>query len=66
MASSNNTPFLVNGTILNGKWEILDHIATGGKGEVYRARQTNLDREVVVKTISKDYLAELDGDEEYI
>ncbi len=66
MASSNNTPFLVNGTVLNGKWEILDHIATGGKGEVYRARQTNLDREVVVKTISKDYLAELDGDEEYI
>ena len=33
---------------------------------MYRARQTNLDREVVVKTISREYLAELDGDEEYI
>ncbi|MFC1836683.1 protein kinase [Thermodesulfobacteriota bacterium] len=66
MSATEKTPSLKNGTILNGKWEIIEHIATGGKGEVYHARQTSLDREVVVKTISKEYLAELDGDEEYI
>lgn len=66
MNATGKTPSLKNGIVLNGKWEIIEHIATGGKGEVYRAKQTNLDREVVVKTISKEYLAELDGDEEYI
>lgn len=66
MAPQGKTPSLKNGTILNGKWEIIEHIATGGKGEVYHARQTNLDREVVVKTISREYLGELEGDEEYI
>jgi len=53
---------LETGMVLNGKWEILQHLATGGKGEVYRARQTNLDREVVVKTISIEYLAEFGDD----
>jgi serine/threonine-protein kinase len=60
------TPLLKNGTILNGKWEILEHLATGGKGEVYRARQTNLDRDVVVKIVSVEYLAEFGDDEEEI
>lgn len=55
-------PLLENGIVLNGKWEILEHIATGGKGEVYRARQTNLDRVVVVKTVSIHYLAEFEDD----
>ena len=62
MTSNTKTPLLDDGTILNGKWEILEHIATGGKGEVYRAQQTNLDREVVVKIVSTDYLAELEDD----
>jgi serine/threonine protein kinase len=61
-----NKPLLDNQTILNGKWEILEHLATGGKGEVYRARQTNLDREVVVKTISTEYLAEFGDDREEV
>lgn len=66
MSSCNTTPCLENGTVLNGKWEIIEHIATGGKGEVYRAHQTTLDRDVVVKTISREYLADLEGDEDYI
>jgi eukaryotic-like serine/threonine-protein kinase len=66
MAAATKKPLLSDGVILNDKWEILEHIATGGRGEVYRARQTNLDREVVVKTISPEFLAELDGDEEEI
>ncbi len=43
---------LENGMILDSKWKILRHIATGEKGELYLARQINLDRQVVVKTIS--------------
>jgi serine/threonine-protein kinase len=59
-------PLLQNGLVLNGKWEILGHIATGGKGEVYRAKQTNLDRDVVVKIVSVEYLAEFGDDEEEV
>ncbi len=66
MSPTANKPLLDNETILNGKWEILEHLATGGKGEVYRARQTNLDREVVVKTISTEYLAEFGDDREEV
>ncbi|MDQ7781866.1 MAG: bifunctional serine/threonine-protein kinase/formylglycine-generating enzyme family protein [Desulfomonilaceae bacterium] len=66
MTEQGTHSFLEQGVVLNGRWEILGHIATGGKGEVYRARQTKLDREVVVKIISKEYLADLDGDEDYI
>ena len=66
MSPTNNKPLLDNQTILNDKWEILEHLATGGKGEVYRARQTNLDREVVVKTISTEYLAEFGDDKEEV
>lgn len=66
MEPTNKKPLLDDGIILNGKWEILEHLATGGKGEVYRARQTNLDREVVVKTVSIQYLAEFDDDPEEV
>src|SRR4030067_731883 len=66
MSPTTKTPLLANGIVLNGKWEILEHIATGGKGEVYRARQTNLDREVVVKNISTEYLAEFGDDKDEV
>jgi len=66
MSPTTKAPLLVNGTIINGKWEILEHIATGGKGEVYRARQTNLDREVVVKIVSTEYLAEFGDDKQEV
>jgi serine/threonine protein kinase len=66
MSSKTKTTLLADGTILNGKWEILEHIATGGKGEVYRAQQTNLDREVVLKIVSTDYLAELEDDQKEV
>jgi len=36
-----------------GRYEILDRIATGGQGTVYRARDTVLDRVVAVKIINQ-------------
>ncbi|MDO9633276.1 MAG: protein kinase, partial [Humidesulfovibrio sp.] len=51
-------------SVINGKWEILGHIATGGKGEVYLANQVNLDRKVALKIMSKAFVESLGGDED--
>ncbi|MBI5247862.1 MAG: protein kinase, partial [Desulfomonile tiedjei] len=58
MVGRPKSPLLENGIVLNGKWEILEHLATGGKGDVYLAHQISLERDVVVKTISSEFLAE--------
>jgi len=34
-----------------GPYEILGHIATGGMGEVYRARDPRLQRDVAIKLL---------------
>ncbi|MEW6136923.1 MAG: bifunctional serine/threonine-protein kinase/formylglycine-generating enzyme family protein [Thermodesulfobacteriota bacterium] len=64
MNGTRKPPLLEPGITLNGKWEILEHLATGGKGEVYRAHQISLERDVVVKTISLEFLAEFSDPEE--
>lgn len=50
--------------MIGGRWEILSFIARGGKGEVYQARQLNLDRHVAVKVMSREFLESLKGREE--
>ena len=57
---------LQTGTVLNYKWVILGLIGKGGMGEVYRAHQLNLKRDVAIKVISREWLQTLEDDVEEI
>jgi serine/threonine-protein kinase len=54
------------GTVLDEKWVILELLGKGGMGEVYRAHQLNLKRDVAIKIISDELLQSFEGDEEEI
>lgn len=64
--TAEQSPSLEEGLVIDDKWEIQSHIATGGKGEVYLARQVNLDRPVALKIISSSFLETLGEDTEEI
>ena len=46
-----------SGTLI-GPYEIVAAIGAGGMGEVFRARDTRLNRDVTVKVLSKDLAAD--------
>lgn len=43
-----------SGSILDGKYEIVERLATGGMGEVYRARHVHLQEHRVIKILRSD------------
>lgn len=50
------------GTVLNGRYEILEKIGSGGMAVVYRGRDRKLDRYVTIKVLREEFV----GDEEFI
>lgn len=47
------------GSVIDEKWVLLERIGKGGMGEVYRAHQLNLKRDVAIKLISTDVLQDV-------
>ena len=50
---------MLSGTRI-GPYEIDASIGAGGMGEVFRARDTRLNRDVAIKVLPKDFVAEAD------
>lgn len=66
MPTRSQIPMLKTGQVLKGRWEIISHIATGGKGEVYLAKQLKLQREVALKIISQELIDSYGDDQEEV
>jgi len=64
--TSESTRIFKIGHVLNDKWVIIEFIGKGAMGEVYRAHQLNLKRDVAIKVISREMLASLEDDPEEI
>ena len=45
----------MNGTVLGGRYELLEKIGEGGMSEVFKARCNKLNRFVAVKILKKEF-----------
>lgn len=52
-----------SGDVIDEKYVILDFVGKGAFGEVYRAHQLNLQRDVAIKAVSHQWLQSLEVDE---
>lgn len=48
------------GSVIDEKWVLLERVGKGGMGEVYRAHQLNLKRDVAIKLIAAEFLQDLE------
>lgn len=53
-------PLFDTGSVLDNKWVLIERIGKGGMGEVYRAHQLNLRRDVAIKVISEGILKDFE------
>lgn len=54
------------GSIIDGKWVLIERIGKGGMGEVHRAHQLNLKRDVALKLISREFLLDMEDNPEEV
>jgi serine/threonine protein kinase len=65
MSDSSSHIFKI-GYVLNDKWVIIEFVGKGAMGEVYRAHQLNLKRDVAIKVISQEMLESFEDDPDEI
>ncbi|NOT06154.1 MAG: serine/threonine protein kinase [Anaerolineales bacterium] len=53
------------GTLLNNRYQLLEKLGSGGMAEVFRARDSVLDRIVAIKVLRKDYSSSPDFQEHF-
>src|SRR5580698_9993597 len=56
--SSSSAPSTLSPGMRFGSYEILERLGAGGMGEVYRAKDTRLEREVAIKTLSPEWCSQ--------
>ncbi len=64
MEKPDSHPLFKTGDILDEKWVLIERIGKGGMGEVYRAHQLNLNRDVAIKIISEELLESFEDNPE--
>lgn len=54
------------GSVIDNKWVLIERIGKGGMGEVFRAHQLNLKRDVAIKVISEEILQDFEENSEEV
>ena len=54
------------GSVIDNKWILIERVGKGGMGEVFRAHQLNLKRDVAIKVISEEILQDFEENPEEV